>query len=234
MLLSKSEDLVYQELKKNGFIAFRIKDARLLLHWKTAKVYNIIKALKKKGAIKKVNGFFVFADAEAFAIGCGIHYPSYISFWSALHYYGWSDQTPKKIFLATTKYAKDIDSFKYATLGKNRFFGYTRIGDFAMAEKEKAIIDSLLFPKYSGGMREIKNSLNIAFQELDEEKLLFYAFKVKKKVVIRRLGFLLEKIGYKKLDKLKRHIGKGYELLDPTLKRKNQLNKTWLLDINWR
>jgi predicted transcriptional regulator of viral defense system len=27
-------------------------------------------------------------------------------------------------------------------------------------------------------------------------------------------------------------IGKGYELLDPSLKKRNNLNKKWLLDVN--
>ncbi len=233
MILSKGEYLAYKELKKHGFAVFKIKDLRLLLNLNTTKAYNIIKALKKKGAIKKVNGFFAFIDVDNFVLGCNIHYPSYVSFWSALNYYGWSDQTPKKIFLATTKYSKDIDSFKYVTLQKNKFFGYMKIGEFTIAEKEKAIIDSLLFPKYAGGMREIKRCLDIAFQELDKNKLLSYAFKIKKKAIIRRLGFLLEERGYKKINKLKKHIGKGYEILDPALKRKNHFNKTWLLDINW-
>lgn len=233
MLLSKTEDLAYKEIKKQGFTVFRIKDLKLLLHLDRTKTYNLIKALKKKGAIKKLNGSFAVADAEDFSIGTSLHYPSYISFWSALNYYGWSDQTPKKIFLATTVYSKDIASFKYVTIGKKKFFGYTKIGEFPIAEKEKALIDSILFPKYAGGMREIKTSLKSSVKELNKDKLISYAFKVGSRAVIRRLGFLLEGIGYKKIDKLKKNIGKGYELLDPSLKKKNKLNKTWLLDINW-
>ncbi len=233
MQLSKNEDLAYRELKKQDFFVFRIKDLRLLLGFDSIKVYNIIKSLKKKGVIRKINGFFALTDVEDFALGCSIHYPSYISFWTALNYYGWSDQTPHTIFLATTKYGKSVSSFKYITFFKKRFFGYGMIRKFAIAEKEKAIIDSLLFPKYSGGMREIKICLQKALKELNKEKLIDYAFKVESKAVVRRLGFLLESLGYKKIDKLKKHIGRGYELLDPSLKKKNMFDKKWLLDVNW-
>jgi len=233
MLLSKTEDLVYRELKKQGFVVFTIKDLRLLLGINATKAYNLMKALKKKGAIRKFNSAFVFSDVDEFLAGTSLHYPSYVSFWSALNYYRWSDQTPKKIFLATTRYSKEIASFKYITLAKKRFFGYMKVGDITIAEKEKAIIDSLLFPKYSGGMREIKTSLEASFKELNKKKLISYALKTESKIAIRRLGFLLEEMGYKKIDILKKNMGKGYELLDPSLKRKNKFNKIWLLDINW-
>ena len=103
-----------------------------------------------------------------------------------------------------------------------------------IAEKEKAIIDSLLFPKYSGGIKEIINSLEAGWKEIDANKLINYAYKVESKIVLRRLGFILDKLNYKKgLKKIRENIGKGYELLDPSLKRKNNLNKKWLLDVNW-
>jgi len=62
--------------------------------------------------------------------------------------------------------------------------------------------------------------------------LIDYALKIDSKAVIRRLGFLLETNNYKKTAELKKNLGKGYEKLDPSLKKKNKLNKDWLLDIN--
>lgn len=235
MQISKLESKVYEELKKNKLSIFKIKDLCLLLKIDKTKAYNTIKSLKKKQIIRKAGkNFFIFNEANEFIIGQNINYPSYLSFWSALNYYGFSDQTPNNIFFASTKYTKKINNFKYVTISKKRFFGYKRIGELTIAEKEKAIIDSLLFPKYSGGLKEITNSLQTGWKEIDIKKLINYAFKVESKAVLRRLGFILEKSNYKKgLKKIKKDIGKGYELLDPSLKRKNNLNKKWLLDINW-
>ena len=235
MQTSKLESKVYEELEKNKLFIFKIKDLCLLLKADKTKAYNIIKALKRKQIIKKVGkGFYVLNGVSEFSIGQNINYPSYLSFWSALSYYGFSDQTPKKIFFVTTRYTKEINSFKFVTLSKKRFFGYKSMEGITIAEKEKAIIDSLLFPKYSGGIKEIANSLEKSGKEIDIKKLINYAFKVESKAVLRRLGFILEKLNYKKgLKKMRENIGRGYELLDPSLKRKNNLNKKWLLDVNW-
>ena len=101
-----------------------------------------------------------------------------------------------------------------------------------MAEKEKALIDCLLFPKYAGGIKEIRKAILSSIKSLDRKKLIDYALRVESRVVIRRLGFLLEEFQFKDSKILKKNIGAGYELLDPTLKKKNNLNKKWLLDIN--
>jgi len=41
-------------------------------------------------------------------------------------------------------------------------------------------------------------------------------------------------LGYKEdsLGKIRKKIGKGYELLNPSLNKRNNLNRKWLLDIN--
>ncbi len=235
MQLSRLENLAYERLKESNLFLFKIKDLRLLLGIKKMKAYNIVKSLKKKGAIKKAGkNFLALRDADEFVISSTINYPSYISFWSALNYYGFSDNMSKKIFLATTKYSREINNFKYVSLSKNRFFGYTKIGNAVFAEKEKAIVDSMLFPKYSGGIREITKSLGAALNQMDMEKLFEYAIKVNSKAALRRLGYLLEHLNFKGnlAEKLRKKIGRGYELLEPSLKRKNNLNKRWLLDVN--
>lgn len=235
MQLSKLEDKAYDELRKNNLIVFRIRDLCLLLKISKLKAYNLVKSLKKKNAINKIkNGLFAFTDINEFILATAIHYPSYISFWSALSYYKLTDNMPRKIFIATTRYSKGINDFKYVTLSKKRFFGYIKIGDVVIAEKEKAIIDSLLFPKYSGGVKEIIKCTKSGLKELDMKKLIEYAIKTESKAVLRRLGFILESIQYKAkhLKEIRKKIGKGYELLDPSLNRKNNLNREWLLDIN--
>ena len=104
MQLSKTENKVYETLKNAGFVLFTVKDICQILSMKEIKVYNLIKALKKKGVIKKMGAHFSFFDADEFVIGSLLHFPSYLSLWSALQYYGLSDQMAKKIFLITTRF----------------------------------------------------------------------------------------------------------------------------------
>ena len=236
MQLSKLEDLAYQMLKKNDLSIFKYKDIKLLLNIDKIKAYNLVKALKKKGVIKKAGKrFLALSEANDFLVGININFPSYISFWSALNFYGFSDQMPKLIFLAGVKRSCQINNFKYVTLSKKRFFGYTMVHGITIAEKEKAIIDSLFLPKYAGGIKEIMKCIKYALNEIDINKLVNFALKMNSRSILRRLGFILEELKFrgKLLTKLRRNIGKGYELLDPNLKRKNNFNKRWLLDVNY-
>lgn len=236
MQLSKLEYLAYQQLKKNEVSTFNAKDMRLLLNIDKTKAYNVVKALKKKGVIKSVGKrFLALSEANDFSVAVSINSPSYISFWSALNFYGFSDQMPKLIFLAAAKRSRQINNFKYVTLSKKRFFGYTMVGGITVAEKEKAIIDSLLFSKYAGGIKEVIRCIQSALKEINVNKLINYALKINSKAVSRRLGFILEELNFKEttVKELRKHIGKGYELLDPSLKRKNNFNKKWLLDVNY-
>ena len=59
MQLSKLEDLAYQILKKNNLSIFKSKDIKLLLNIDKIKAYNLVKALKKKGVIKKTGKRFL-------------------------------------------------------------------------------------------------------------------------------------------------------------------------------
>ena len=141
MQLSKLEDKAYGELKRNGLEIFRIRDLCLILNINKTKAYNLIKSLRKKNAIEKfAKGVFSLKGTDEFVVAVNLNWPSYISFWSALNYYGLSDQNPKKIFLATTKYSREIKNFKYITISKNRFFGYTLVGKINIAEKEKVAV----------------------------------------------------------------------------------------------
>ena len=235
MQLSKLEYQAYQQLKKNDLFIFNAKDIRLLLNINKIKAYNLVKALKKKGVVKNAGKrFLALSEANDFSVAVSINSPSYISFWSALNFYGFSDQMPRLIFLAAAKRSRQINNFKYVTLSRKRFFGYTMIGGITVAEKEKAIIDSLLFSKYAGGIKEVISCMKSALNEIDLNKLATYALRMDSKAVLRRLGYILEELNFKgkMVNMLRNHIGKGYELLDPSLKRKNNFNKTWLLDVN--
>jgi len=235
MQLSKLESKAFDALSKNNLVVFKTKDLMLLLDINRVKSYNLIKALKKKRAIEAVRaGLYVIRGTDELVVGSYLNWPSYLSFWSALSYYGFTDQLPKTTFYASTKYRKRINNYQYITILKKRFFGYKKIGNIVIAEKEKAIIDSLLFPKYAGGIREITCCIEKYIDELDKNKLVEYAIMVESNAVLRRLGFILELTGCKEglLDKIRREIGRGYELLDPSLDKKNNLNKKWLLDVN--
>jgi len=234
MQLSKLESQLCTELQDRQLLVFQAKDAQLLLELSSTQAYNLLKALKRKKAIQKAGKYFILTGTDELVAATSLHFPSYLSFWSALSYYGFTDQLPKTIFIASSRYHSKMKSFHYVTLSRSRFFGYQLLGKIVIAEKEKAFLDALLFPKYAGGIKEIWKCLLAAQQQIKISTLIHYALKMNSKILLRRVGFLLEHLGLpkNKLLPLRKRMGQGYEKLDPSLPRKNNWNAHWLLDVN--
>jgi len=231
MQLSKNEDKAISLLRNNGMDVFSSKDLQLFLG-NRHQAYNIIKSLHKKGHIKRIKkGLYCFKETDEMIIGTAIIHPSYISFLSALNYYGYTDQIAVKTTIATTRKKKHSE-YAFACIKKNLFFGYISVNNLTIADKEKALIDSLYLPRFSGGMKVIIESFKAAWNDINQKKIYEYAVKTRSKIVIRRLGFLTESLGLKFKYGLSSHIGRGYGLFDPTKKRKGNYNKKWLLDVN--
>lgn len=230
MQLSKNENLAFETLKRNNLEVFKSRDLALLLKIDKEKTYNLIKALKKKKVIETISsGIYCLKGVDDFVMGNYFNWPCYVGFLSAFNYYGFSDNLPKKITFVSTKYKKSL-KFEYVCLSKKRFFGYKQQGDFIIAEKEKVFVDSLLFPKYSGGIKEISRLLIENLNEIDINKLINFSIRVESKMVLRRLGFILnDYLKKKEKEKLLKNIGKGVGFLDPNIKISKNLNKKWLL-----
>jgi predicted transcriptional regulator of viral defense system len=234
MQLSKLESQAFELLKENKLSVFTVLDLSKLMKTKPADTHNLTKALKAKGAVGSFKrGVFYLKGTNEFLIGSSLNWPSYLSFRSALNYHGFTDQMPKTIYFASTRYHKPVENFRFVTLSPKRFFGYEESNGFAIADKEKTIIDSLLMPRYSGGMKQLAAAFSEALASLNKKRLVDYALRMESRVVARRLGFLLEENDIRAPKTLGEAIGKGIERLDPTQNRKNNYNRRWLLDINW-
>ena len=116
---------------------------------------------------------------------------------------------------------------------QNRFFGYKREkisrGFIFIAEIEKAIIDSLFLPKYC----PIDETYRV-FKEMENiniKKLIDYALMMKKGIVLKRLGYLLERLDIDIYDKVKDNINYKYDSLD-IISNNGKKNKKWRLIIN--
>ncbi|MFH1511559.1 MAG: hypothetical protein ABIF10_07765 [Candidatus Woesearchaeota archaeon] len=228
MQTSGMEARVIKALEENSLEVFTTRDIRLLAGLSQVQTYNIIKLLKKHGHIRLVkNGLYYRTGTDEMVVAARAVYPSYISFLSALNYYGYSDQTSGKLTIATTTKQSHKD-YICVHISRSRFFGYTHINNIVIAEREKALIDSLYMPKYSGGIKEIIKCFRAA--KIGKRKIYEYATKMQSRAVMRRLGFVMEHVGMPLGKKIV--IGRGYELLEPSNEKKHNYNKKWLLDVN--
>ncbi|MGD2144372.1 MAG: type IV toxin-antitoxin system AbiEi family antitoxin [Anaerolineae bacterium] len=182
-----------------------------LLRLDRRRAYRLIARLKAKRLITEVEkGKHLLLGLEPervlsnpLFIASHLVAPTYVSYWSALHFYGFTEQVPLTTFVATTKKKRPVTfrdyRFRFVTIKPSKFFGYRRemVGDLPaiVADEAKAIVDSLDLAEYAGGLGEIAKALRVALEIVDVDALVQYANRVGDKSLGSRLGYLLETLG---------------------------------------
>jgi predicted transcriptional regulator of viral defense system len=164
--------------------------------------------------------------------------PYAISYWSALHHYGLTEQIPNTVFVQTPvrkkKSQMEVLGVKYqiVRVKDTKFFGirkeWIEETPISITDKEKTIIDCLDKPQFAGGVIEIAKALKD--RSLDYNNLSEYALKIDNFAVVRRLGYLCDMMGIPA--DLPLPPSKKYLLLDPTMPAKGKNNPKWRLVIN--
>lgn len=214
-------------------------------HLPKPKAYQTLHRLKGAGLIREVEqGKYLTLGlqparvlANPLFIATQIARPAYVSFWSALHFYGLTEQAPRTVFIATTRKKARVDfegyAFQYVHVKPAKFFGYRRerVGDlsFLVAEKEKALVDALDQPRYAGGIAEIAKCLANARDDLDQAKLIEYANRVGNRSLASRLGYLLTQLGLAGNGLV---ASQSFVRLDPHRKPSKTWDARWRLNVN--
>src|SRR3989344_5097253 len=216
---------------------FNINLIRKLSNWQTSRIKNILASLKKKGIITqlKKNSYTMSTSIteNIFQISTAITNPSYVSFWTAMSYYGYTDQQLNTIQVISIKqHAKlKINNFIIEPLVYNpkRFYGYQKVRGIILAEKEKLLIDCLYKPEKAGGIEELKKCLKNMWDDIDQKKLIQYLLKFDNKSINSRLGCLLESLSIKAriISFLLKHLPKGYIKLNPAKNTIPKYDKKW-------
>lgn len=208
----------------------------------------ILSRMEEKGSIERIErGKYLIIPLSSekgkytlheFAIASYLVEPYAISYWSALHHYGLTEQIPGTVFIQTPARKKknlmEIFGVNYqiVRMKKDKFFGirkeWIEETSVCITDKEKTIIDCLDKPHYAGGIIEAAKALKN--RSLDYDKLRTYAIRINNFAVIRRLGYLAERMDVP-LD-LPQPRSKSYLLLDPTMPAKGENDAKWRLKIN--
>ena len=219
--LKKLKEIIEKDNKYSKLVVYRLKKEKL-----------IFEIEKNKYTTKK----------DSFIIASNIIWPSYISCWSALRYYNLTEQLPQITCVITTRKRKKREinfnnlNIKFIKTRPRYFFGYKkeRYMDFNIfiAEREKALIDSALFKKIS--FLEIYEIIKNNIKDLDMNLFILYLIKIKNKALIKRFGFLFNKLGIEMPNKLEKLIDFKYVPLDYALKSKGKKDKKWRIIENVR
>lgn len=251
---SKEENLI-ATLGERSIRVFTVAEVTELLDISKPSAYKLVHHLVKKRKLQRIQGgkYLVIPPVawktgrfteEGVIIASQLVTPYYVSYWTALNFYGWTEQPSRTIFIVSTKLKRPVElqgtKFKFIKLRPERFFGFSEhwIGSqkVTVADKEKTIVDCLDQPRYCGEIVEVAKGLWNGREELNFETILKYALQMKNGAIIKRLGYLMDILGINKpdfKDKLKKHIGYGYLSLDPHGKVSgSEVNKEWRIRIN--
>jgi predicted transcriptional regulator of viral defense system len=208
----------------------------------------ILSRLEKRGWIERIEkGKYMIIPLGAekgkytlneFVIASTLVKPYAIAYWSALHYYGLTEQIPSTVFVQTTSRKKEQTleifgiNYRIVRVAETKFFGFRKEWieetQITITNREKTIIDCLDKPQYSGGIIEVAKSLKNG--KFDKDKLVAYAEKIKNSAVLRRLGFLCE---FLRIEiNLPRIETRNYLYLDPTMPKNGIKDAKWHLIVN--
>ena len=236
---------IARQLQEKGLLYFSPAVLSALLSIETQEAYQAVARLRHAGLAAEVEkGKYILLGLEPervlsnpLFVASHLVMPAYISYWSALHFHGFTTQAPQTIFCATTKKKRPVtfagQNFRYITLKPRKFFGYRRelIGELPVlvADEAKTIVDCLDQPRYAGGIAEIAQTLRQALSVLDLELLVDYARQMRDKSLASRLGYLLELCGHH-VEGLP--VSDSPVALEPSRPRLGKLNSKWHIVVN--
>jgi predicted transcriptional regulator of viral defense system len=191
----------------------RVSDLTAILG-SESKARRALRALIDKGWLARViGGKYLFlppergpekmSESNPFALAAAVIEPSYIGWWSAAAWHGFTPQVPMTVFVAVTKQApqRTIDGtdIRFVTVLKRKFFGYEPKDVYGrlvpLSTPAKTLVDCLDRPDLAGGVTELARIAHSALGALDPEEILKAAIAQKSTAVLQRLGYLADKVG---------------------------------------
>ena len=236
-----------QTLLQHELYAFSSRTVADLFHLDKFQATRLLQRMERDGLIAAVErGKYLLLGltpekvfSNPLYIGSNLASPAYVSFWSALHFHGLTEQVPLTVFVATTKRKSQTafhgTRYQFVTIKPQAFFGYCRETvdglPVLVADEAKSILDSLTLPEYAGGITEAAKALQIALSEqmLDVNELIEYAVRLKNGSLASRLGYLLETL-HQPVEGLP--ASSGPVLLDPRQTQRGAFHSRWKLYVN--
>jgi len=211
--LGPAESRVVLSLREQGRTIVRASDVLDLLGSETS-ARKVIRNLLRKGWLSRiVGGRYMLLPPEhgpdnlgennILALAAAAVEPSYISWWSAAAYHGFTTQKPMTVFVAVLRQTstKTIEGseVRFVSVAPRKFFGHETYNVYdrsvSISTPVKTLIDCLDRPDLAGGPAELARIVHSALAKVSPEDALTAAMKMKSKAVLQRLGFLSDLVG---------------------------------------
>lgn len=214
--------------------------AALLKMDANAAAVKLNRLVDKRVLIRVIRGRYTLPSTPILAVASAIYHPSYVSLLAAFEHYGATTQSSRIIDVINPMRSGQIPidiengSFlvRFIKTAPSLMYGYTKtyLGETValIAEKEKAVVDSLLFSEYIP-LDEVAACIKTG---IDYKKAVDYAVRTKRQTVMKRLGFMFSKEGIVCSPDDFGKLSKTYVPLDPKLPRRGEHDRKWHVIIN--
>lgn len=147
---------IQEKLSESGLEIFSKAEFKRLLQGTKISAQKLLERYTRKGILARLKGGLYALKSnypESYSIANKLYSPSYVSFETALSYYGMIPETVYSITSATTKKTREYivqgQAYKYHKIKKGAFAGYGLVDingkNILFADKEKVLADYLYF-----------------------------------------------------------------------------------------
>ena len=158
--------------------------------------------IKIRNGLYLNKGYDIRSEVDEYCISNKLYEPSYISTYSALHYYSLIPEQVYETIAVTTRKTKRFtvrdNRYVFHHLKPELFFGYEvipwREHAYLIASPEKALLDlAYLEPRFSEPewLEEMRFDEDGLKNDVDWQLMYYYAFKMKSQAVTNRIATLL-------------------------------------------
>ena len=136
-----------------------------------------------------------FVDENKYEIGCNSVPGSYLSYHSAMEFYGLQNQVWNRIYLSSAKRFRpfEFEFVEYMYAPDRHRKGIVRPAEHVsvrVTDMERTILDCIDRPDLAGGLEELVYNLEL-IGTVDEDRLLRYLPLYGKSVIYQKTGFIL-------------------------------------------
>lgn len=171
-------------------------------------ILNMLHRLKRQGRVRQLasgvyTGTFAAVPLNRYLVPAALRDDAIVALHSALEWHGVANQVFQTVYYFSARPRKDVifDNVTYHRVAPPRVLGRARHKYFQVqlgadhvlvTDRERSLVDSLMFLDYSGGVEELDKSLGM-FPSFDFDAALEYLKLLRKPWQYSRLGFLLDR-----------------------------------------
>jgi len=171
--------------------------------------------------------------------------PYFLGYYTAMTLHRMTQHPLRTVFVVVEKPHKSIRrgpvTFRFVHIAPRRFFGH---GDFPVedqtiqvADLERTFMDGVDRPDLCGGLQEVFRGYARRHDDLNPDRLVKHLMTLRRPLVTKRVGFLLEAVGHgdprllRELEAIAPRL-KRFEPLDKTRPREGEKDSRWELLVN--